>query len=280
MNKSLYTSLWFDSQAKEAAKFYCSAFADSKILSENPTVVNFEIAGYKSIGINGGPMFTPNASISFFVNCETDTEITELWGKLSVDATIMMPLAEYPWSKKYAFFKDKYNVSWQLMVATELPITQKIVPSLLFVGDSFGKAKEAADFYISIFPNSSMITRTMYELAEIQSENKVKYSKFLLNGNEFSAMDGAGNHNFGFNEGMSFVVECDTQDEIDYYWNTFSKNGGEESQCGWCKDKFGVSWQIVPSILGKLMSNPDKGQKVIQAFLKMKKFVIQDLLEA
>ena len=280
MNKSLYTSLWFDNQAKEAADFYCSAFDDSRILSVNPTVTSFELAGYKLIGINGGRMFQLNASISLFAICETEAEIDSLWEKLSEGAKIMMPLSKYSWSEKYAFFQDKYNIAWQLMMATELPITQKIVPSLLFVGESFGKAKEAVDFYISVFPNSNLVIRTMYELAEIQSEGKVKYSKFILNGNEFSAMDGAGNHHFSFNGGMSFVVECDSQNEIDYYWDIFTKDGGQESQCGWCKDKFGVSWQIVPSILGKLMSDPEKGPRVIQAFLKMKKFVIQDLLDA
>ncbi len=279
MNKSLYTSIWFNNQAKEAADFYCSAFTNSKITTVNPTVISFEIDGYKLIGINGGPMFQPNASISFMVYCETDAEITSLWEKLSADAKIMMPLNKYPWSEKYAFFQDMYGISWQIMLATEFPITQKIVPSLLFVGDSFGKAKEAADFYISVFKNSALIIRSMYELAEIQSENKVKFSKFELNGNEFTAMDGAGDHKFGFNEGISFVIECQNQNEIDYYWDTFTKDGGQESQCGWCKDKFGVSWQIVPAILGKLMGDPEKGPRVVQAFMKMKKFVIQDLLD-
>lgn len=249
-------------------------------MAENPTVVNFEIAAYKLIGINGGPMFKPNPSISFFVNCDTDEEITALWEKLSVNAMIMMPLAQYPWSEKYAFFQDKFGVSWQLMIAPELPISQKIVPSLLFVGENFGKAKEATDFYLSIFPKSDLITRTMYEETEIQSEGKVKFSKFILNGNEFTAMDGASDHQLGFNEGMSFVVECENQEEIDYYWNTFTIDGGQESMCGWCKDKFGVFWQVVPSFLGELMSDLEKGPKDIQAFLKMKKFVIKDLIEA
>ena len=280
MNKSLYPCIWFDSQAKEATDFYCAAFPNSKITASNPIVTNFELAGFKLMALNGGPMFEPNPSVSFFVYCETDEEITSLWEKLSPGANIMMPLGEYPWSKKYAFFKDKYHVSWQIMMATELPVTQKIVPSLLFVGQSFGKAKEAADFYISVFKNSTLITRSFYEKSEMETEGIVKFSKFVLDGNEFTAMDGAGDHKFGFNEAMSFVIQCDTQQEIDNYWNTFTNDGGEESMCGWCKDKFGVSWQIVPTILGQLMSDPTKGPRVIQAFMKMKKFVIQDLLDA
>ncbi len=85
---------------------------------------------------------------------------------------------------------------------------------------------------------------------------------------------------FKFNEAVSFVISCKDQEEIDYYWNNLIANGGSEGNCGWCKDKYGLSWQVVPAILGELMSNPDKGQRVIQAFLKMKKFDIEILKNA
>ena len=94
------------------------------------------------------------------------------------------------------------------------------------------------------------------------------------------AMDGFGNHAFAFNEVVSFVVDCATQEEIDFYWNKLTADGGQESQCGWLKDKFGVSWQIVPAVLGKLMSDPEKAPRVIQAFMKMKKFDIEALMNA
>jgi predicted 3-demethylubiquinone-9 3-methyltransferase (glyoxalase superfamily) len=98
------------------------------------------------------------------------------------------------------------------------------------------------------------------------------YSEFELNGFELIAMDGPGDHKFQFDEGISFVIECDTQQEIDHYWNNFTKDGGKESMCGWCSDKFGVWWQIVPSKLSAWMSDPVKSPKVIEAFMKMKKF--------
>jgi len=128
-----------------------------------------------------------------------------------------------------------------------------------------GNAKEAAVFYCSVFKNSKII-----------SENPMVI-KFELEGKQFMGLNG-GPH-FKFNESISFVVECETQQEIDYYWNILTE-GGEESQCGWLKDRFGVSWQIVPTILGELMSDPSKSERVINAFLQMKKFDIKKLINA
>jgi len=140
-------------------------------------------------------------------------------------------------------------------------MTHPIYPCLWFDG----QAKEAADFYCSIFKKSRITT-----------ENPMVVM-FELNDSTFMALNG-GPH-FTFNEATSFVVNCDTQEEIDYYWDKLTE-GGEESMCGWLKDKYGLSWQIVPSILGKLVSDPEKGQRVVQAFLKMRKFDIQTLLNA
>jgi predicted 3-demethylubiquinone-9 3-methyltransferase (glyoxalase superfamily) len=129
-----------------------------------------------------------------------------------------------------------------------------------------GQAKAAADFYCSIFKNS-----------KITSENPMVVI-FELDGKRFMGLNG-GPH-FKFNESVSFVVDCEDQQEIDYYWNKLLEGGGVESQCGWLKDKFGVSWQIVPTILGKLMSDPEKSGRVMQAFMQMKKFDIEKLLNA
>lgn len=128
-----------------------------------------------------------------------------------------------------------------------------------------GKAKEAAEFYCSVFENS-----------KITSENPMMVT-FELNGRKMMGLNGG--PQFKFNEATSLVVNCENQEEIDYYWEKLTE-GGEESMCGWLKDKFGLSWQIVPSILGKLMSDPEKGQRVMQAFLQMRKFDIQTLLNA
>ncbi|NOT75951.1 MAG: VOC family protein [Cyclobacteriaceae bacterium] len=129
-----------------------------------------------------------------------------------------------------------------------------------------GNAREAADYYCSIFKNSKITDANPMVVA------------FELNGSKFIGLNGG--PNFKFNEAVSFVVNCDTQEEIDHYWNSLIANGGNESMCGWLKDKFGVSWQIVPSMLGKLMSDPEKGNRAMQALLKMKKLDIAKLKAA
>lgn len=126
-----------------------------------------------------------------------------------------------------------------------------------------GKAQEAAAFYCSIFPNSSIL----HDSGMVVS--------FEINGQRFMGLNGG--NQFKFNEAVSFVITCEDQQEIDRYWNELTSNGGEEGQCGWCKDQFGVSWQVVPAVLGKLMTDPEKGQRVVDAFLKMKKFDIATL---
>ena len=129
-----------------------------------------------------------------------------------------------------------------------------------------GQARAAAEMYCSIFPNSKIISDSGMVVI------------FELNGKKFMGLNG-GPH-FKFNEAVSFVIPCKDQKEIDHYWYKLIADGGQESMCGWCKDKFGLSWQVVPEILGQLMSNPENGQRVVQAFMKMKKFDIQALINA
>lgn len=280
MNNNIHPCLWYDGNAKVAADFYCSLFPDSKITIDTPMVVNFELNGQKFMGLNGGPMFKPNPSISFTVICETDSETTELWKQLSTGGIVMMPLDKYEWSEKYGFVQDRFGLSWQIMKGRYSDVNQKITPTLLFVGKSFGQAEKAVNFYAEVFPQSNIEGILLYTKEEGEAAGTVKHSQFILDNKVFMAMDGFGNHAFAFNEAISFVVDCETQEEIDYYWNKLTAGGGQESQCGWLKDKFGVSWQIVPSVLGKLMTDPERSPRVMQAFMKMKKFNIAALMNA
>lgn len=279
MSKLIYPCIWFDGNAKDAAEFYCSVFKESSIKQSNPLVVIFELCGKQFMGLNGGPMFKVNPSISFFVSCASIEQTNEVWNKLIDGGSAMMPIDKYPWSERYGWLKDKFGVTWQIMVHNKQDeAKQTICPSMLFTNDKFGKAEEAVKLYTSVFANSNIEVLIPYPEGDTNA-GKVMFSEFKLNGYNMIAMDGPGNHAYTFNEGLSLVVNCDTQDEIDYYWNRFTADGGQESQCGWLKDKFGVSWQIVPSVLGKLMTGP-AAQKVMQAFMKMKKFIIADLEKA
>jgi predicted 3-demethylubiquinone-9 3-methyltransferase (glyoxalase superfamily) len=278
MNNTIYPCLWFDGNAKEAAELYCSVFRDSKIVSDNPMVVTFELNGILIMGLNGGPMFKFNPSISLFVYCESLDETNLVWDKLIEGGKELMQIDTYPWSERYGWLEDKFGFTWQISIANPGEVKFKITPSMLFTGDKFGRAEEAVSFYSSVFENSATDLLMHYE-GNDPNKGKVLYSEFNLNHYGIIAMDGPGVHDYTFNEAVSYVVSCKSQEEIDYYWNKLTK-GGSESQCGWLKDRFGVSWQIVPEILPALMSDPSKSARVVNAFMQMKKFDIEKLINA
>lgn len=152
---------------------------------------------------------------------------------------------------------------------------QKIVPSLLFVNEKQDDVKKALKHYQSIFPNSSVILEAPYP----ENSEKLLFAQFKLNNSTFNAMSSTIQHDFDFTPGVSLVVQCETQTEIDQYWEKLGENG-KYNRCGWLDDQFGVSWQIVPTVLSSLMSNPTKAQAVTQAFMQMTKFDIETLMNA
>ncbi|MBB5637979.1 putative 3-demethylubiquinone-9 3-methyltransferase (glyoxalase superfamily) [Pedobacter cryoconitis] len=280
MKHLIYPCIWFNGNAKEAADYYCLAFPDAEVKVCTPVVVTFHIHGKQFMGLNGGPDYKPNPSISFFTICETAEEIDQAWKILTEGGNIMMPLNSYPWSNKYGWVQDKYGVSWQLSLGMPGEQQQRdIFPSLMFTGEQNGKAEKAISFYTSLFENSSTEIMARYEAGEHDTAGNIKYGQFKINDYRISAMDSSGPHHFGFDQGVSLVVNCDTQAEIDFFWLNLTE-GGKEAMCGWCQDAFGVWWQIVPSILGSLMTDPEKAPKVMNAFMKMKKFDIEELKKA
>lgn len=279
MQTSIYPCLWFNNNSKEAASFYTKAFTDTTITSNTPMVVMFQSAGQQFMCLNGGPNFTVNPVISFYVVMDTEEEVNASWEQLCNNGKVLMPLDKYPWSNRYGWVQDRFGVSWQLSVGKLEDVGQKFTPSLMFTGDNKGKAEQAIEFYTSIFDHSSVAGIMRYEPGEPDVTGYIKHAQFKLNGYVFMAMDSSIENQSNFNEALSLVVECDTQEEIDYFWNKLTE-GGSESQCGWLKDQYGVSWQIVPAILKKLMSDPEKAGRVMQAFMKMKKFDIETLINA
>ena len=279
MNNTIYPCLWFNGNAKEAAEFYCSVFKNSVITSDTQLVVTFMSAGQKFMCLNGGPQFTFNPAISFFVLCETKDEINKAWSRLLEGGSVLMPLDKYEWSSKYGWVQDRFGISWQLSYGKMEEVGQKFTPVLLFTKEQNCKAEQAIQFYTSVFEGSSIEGILRYTNDENELEGTVKHAQFKLGKHVFMAMDSSLQHLFNFNEAISFVVDCETQEEIDYYWYKLTKDG-EESQCGWLKDKFGISWQIVPIILEKLMSDQSKSERVVNAFLQMKKFEIEKLINA
>jgi len=287
--------LWFDTEAIEAAEFYVSAFKNSTIThrstlkgtpSGDTDIVSFDLNGYSFMAISGGPYFKLNPAISFMLNFDpsreqdAEGELRALWEKLSDGGSALMPLQEYPFSKLYGWIKDKYGVTWQLMLTNpdgeERPF---IIPSLMFTQDVNGKTQEATDFYIETFKNAKRGTLATYPAGSPSDmEGNVMFTDFQLEGQWFAAMDGGKAHAFTFTEAISLLVACDTQEEIDHYWEKLSAVP-EAEQCGWLKDKYGVTWQISSTRMQEMLreGTPEQVGRVMEAFMPMKKFDLEVL---
>lgn len=288
MSQKIVPHLWFDKEAVAAAEFYTSIFPDSQIthksvIKNTPSgdcdIVNFKIFNFDFASISAGPVFKINPSISFIVGCETKEEIDAYWEKLLEDGKALMPLDTYPFSERYGWVMDKYGVTWQLILVTpEGDERPKIVPALMFIGDNYGKAEEAINFYISVFKDGKIGSMNYYEKDQENAKTgDVMYADFKLDNTWLAAMDNAYQHAFNFNEAISLMVNCKDQAEIDYFWKKLSVVP-EAEQCGWIKDQYGISWQIIPENMEELMlKNPEKTTKEM---LKMKKIIIDDLVKA
>ena len=281
--------LWFESQAEEAANFYTSLFDNSKIGSvrrygeagpgPKGTVMtlNFQLNGTSFMALNGGPVFKFTPAVSFFVSCEAEEEIDRLWRSLSSGGAVMMEFQKYPFSEKFGWLVDRYGLSWQLNLAGR----RKITPFFMFMGDQHGKAEAAMKSWCSLFKHTRIEHVEHYGPGQDGAEGTVSHGRFSLEGQEFMAMDSSQPHSFAFTPALSFFVDCKTQPEIDELWEGLSE-GGRKDQCGWLQDRYGVSWQIVPSILGELLADPDplRASRVMKAMLQMKKLDIEGLQQA
>lgn len=283
--------LWFDKEASEAAKQYISVFKNSRMISstimnDTPSgtveIVSVELSGQEFTLMSAGPLFKFNPSVSFLVACKTGGEVDSIWDRLSGGGTALMDLGKYPFSERYGWVQDRFGLSWQIMHIGDRQIKQRITPTLMFVGSQCGRAEEAINFYTSVFDDARAGNILRYGKNEDpDKEGTVKHAAFTLEGQEFGAMDSAYKHAFSFNEAISFVVNCKDQAELDYYWGKLSHDPKSE-QCGWLKDRFGLSWQVVPTILPRLLQDNDaeKRARVTKAMLQMKKIDINGLMRA
>ncbi len=299
MGQKITPNLWFDGKAKEAAEFYVGAFPDSRVVSTvnypnsaeegladfqlemagKVLMVEFELGGLGFMAINAGPEFRPNASVSFMVNFDpsrdeqAEAHLDALWAKLVEGGEVMMALDAYPFSKRYGWVKDRYGLTWQLILTNPKGEPRPfIIPSLMFGQKQVNRAEEATKFYVSVFKDAKIGTMARYaKQTGPAKEGSVMFGDFALAGQWFAAMDAGVDQDFSFNEAVSLAVSCRDQAEIDYFWEKLS-SVPEAEQCGWCKDKYGVSWQIVPENMGELMKRPGAYAHMMQ----MKKLVIEE----
>jgi len=291
MTQKITPCLWFEKDAEEVSKFYTSVFKDSEVknttrLHNTPSgtveVVTVRLAGLELTLLVAGPFVKFTPAVSFLVACAMKEEVEALWAELAKGGKPLMELGEYPFSERYGWMEDKYGLSWQVMYVAGRPIEQRITPTLMFVGKQCGKAEAAMQFYATIFDNSKLDGIFRYGEGELPDQpGTVKHASFTLEGRKFAAMDSAYAHAFTFNEAISFVVRCETQEAIDYYWGKLSADPAAE-QCGWLKDKYGLSWQVVPTVMDEVFKGKDEKKlaRLTAAFLKMKKFDIESLQRA
>lgn len=263
--------VWLDDQAEEAANFYTKSFQGGQVVatshypasSDNPAgkprgsvmTIEIEVAGQRFTLLNGGPIFVINPSISFFVFVETATEADSIFAGLADGGQVLMPIDKYPWSERFGWVKDRFGLSWQIMAEPRGATGTTIAPCLMFTGALHGRAEEALKLYTSVFPDSRIELLDRYSAQE-GPEGTIKHGRAVVAGHKFTAMDSNYNHGFTFNEGLSLQVMCKDQSEVDHYWTRLSE-GGEPGPCGWLKDRFGVSWQIVPSSIADWMNSKD-----------------------
>lgn len=283
--------LWFDTQALEAAELYVSLFEDSKIIntamlydtpSGDAQTVEFQLAGFEFAAISAGPYFKFNPAVSLMVACETKEEVDRLYHVLIEGGSELMPLGTYDFSRWYAWIRDRYGLNWQIMLVENINEHKRIRPCLLFGMEECGKAQEAMDYYAGVFADSKVGYVNHYHEGEAHDPRaKINYAEFEILGLELILMD----HGYGgdatFNEAISFMIPCEDQKEIDYYWEKLSYVKEAEA-CGWVKDQFGLSWQIIPKAMSEILSNgtDQELERVTKAFLGMKKFDIAALEKA
>ena len=286
--------IWFGHSAKEAAEFYAGLLPKSAINYVNHfpmgagacEVVAFTLAGQPFLGISTRNALGINPSISFFINFDPSRDpdaaklIDDAWARLTEGGKIMMPLYRYPFSERFGWITDKYGVSWQLIFTNpdgdERPV---IVPSLMFTEPVAGKADEAIEFYCSVFKDGKRgIAAPRAEDMGPDKAGTLMYADFYAGKTWLAAMDSAHPHGYGFNDAVSLLVTCENQEEVDYYWEALSA-GGEPGQCGWLKDKFGVSWQVTSTVMFDALKNgsPQQIERVTQAFMGMKKVDVETL---
>lgn len=299
MAQKITPNLWFDGNAKEAVDFYVSAFPNSQVrsteyypnsaeegladfqmnLAGKELALDFDLNGYSFTAINAGPEFKFNPSISLMVNFDPSRDeqarehLDELWAKLIDGGKALMPLDTYPFSERYGWVEDRYGLTWQLIFTNPQGEPRPfIIPSLMFSGENTNRAEEAINFYVSVFKNAKpgMLMRYDQDTGPAKA-GSLAFGDFTLADQWFAAMDSGVEQPFTFNEAVSLSVTCKDQAEIDYFWEKLSAVPKSE-QCGWCKDKYGVSWQIVPENIGELMKKPNAFAKMMQ----MKKLVVAD----
>lgn len=270
MSQLIMPAIWCNQNAAEAARFYADAFREGGVVEELPGVV--EIHGHRIFLINAGDEYTPNPAISGLLNFdpaalggqqEAVAYLDELYDRLS-GGGVLMPLQEYPFSRRYAWVRDDFGFTWQLMLTDPDGEPRPfLTPSFMFGGSADGGAEPATEHWIKLFDGARRGNLVRYGADAPVAEGSVMFTDFQLKEQWFAAMDSGTFHDFTFTPGVSMMVLCRDQAEIDHLWSGLSAVPEAEA-CGWCVDRWGVSWQVLPHDIAELMANEETRARILK----------------
>ncbi len=295
-DQKIVPNIWCNGNAEEVVAFYRSTFPDAvesyrshypreglldfqAAMAGEVLMIEFAIRGHRMMAINAGPEFTPNPMLSFMVNFDPTFDenaaqrLDEVWARLAEGGKVLMELGSYPFSEHYGWVQDRFGVSWQLILTNPAGEPRPfVIPSLMFANAHVNQAEEAMTFYTSLFDDARIGTVARWpEQTGAAAAGSVMFGEFAVGDEWFTAMDSPAPHDFDYNEGLSLLIECEDQAEIDRLWEQLS-TVPEAEACGWCKDRFGVSWQVAPKGMDAELTAEDYA-----AMMTMKKIVIADL---
>ena len=279
--QTIIPHLWYDTEAKEAVSFYVDLFGGkidwTYTITDTPSgdsdLIQFQLGDMTLAAISAGPYFKLNESMSLMVNVASKDEVTRLYQALSEGGRILMPLGEYPFSPYYVWLEDRFGLSWQLSYAPDLDKPYQFDICLLFSQDQVGLAQPMLDYYKDKLPQASVGQISYYGEGEAPVEAaQLNYAELLIGDQKIIAMD----HGYGgvasFNEAFSLMVYVDSQEDAESWYERVSAVP-EAEICGWAKDQFGISWQIVPRILMEAYdsASPEQIKAVNAAAMTMKR---------
>ncbi|CQR25250.1 glyoxalase/bleomycin resistance protein/dioxygenase superfamily protein [Streptococcus varani] len=288
--QTIIPHLWFDREALEAAQLYTSPFPDSHMdwthdLTDTPSgdavLVQFQLANLTLAAISAGPYFKLNESTSLMVHFQNKDELDRIFETLSEAGRVLMPLGEYPFNSYYVWLEDQFGLSWQFFYSPENSRAVQLEICLLFSQEQVGQVRSFLEKAQALFPNSQIGTVNHYQENEKQeAKAQINYGELLLNQQRLVVMEnGFGGEN-SFNEAFSLMVYTDSQEETQRLYQQLS-HVPESEQCGWVKDEFGISWQIVPRPLmdAYQILSKEEMKPVHDAILTMKRLNYDEIKE-
>ena len=273
MAQLITPAIWCDAAADEAARFYADVFREGSVVEQTPGLAaTVSIHGFRLSLMSGDDQDAPNPSISCILNFDpllfgseeqARAYLDELYERLS-GGGVLMELGEYPFSPRYAWVRDRFGMTWQLMLTDPAGEPRPfILPSFMFGGTNHANAEEATEAWIALFDDAHRGALRRYEEGGPMEAGTVMFTDFTLRGTWMAAMDSGAFHDFTFTPGVSMIVSCRDQEEIDRYWTGLSAVP-EAERCGWCVDRWGVSWQVVPDNIAELMADAATREKILQ----------------